>query len=287
MKTCGHLCDAIAMYASTLQARGDAEEAKVAILDLLALNPKYEPDKKRFSQDFLSLKLQVQSSRNASLRGNVVVKSRPAGARVFLNGEFHGYTPLTLQTVPIGKNLVRLERPGFTRAGAIVEITPEDQELDRDLVATNGYKAWDALMDRLATEAMKDKGGSACTSTANALKLDRALVGVIKEVEAGGNLELTLVYMDLKKQERLSAKRTTFQGDEYGQLKGEISRMVNACINTAEGGTEHQSSSSDPLENRHGMDDWNAEDKGGRTTNRNKKAKGGDPLDSQSGMEDW
>src|SRR5256885_692176 len=34
MKGCGHLCDAVAMYAQTLQQRGDSEEAKITLVDL-------------------------------------------------------------------------------------------------------------------------------------------------------------------------------------------------------------------------------------------------------------
>lgn len=287
LKTCGHLCDAVAMYAAVLQARGDVEEAKIAILDLVALNPKYEGDKKRFPQDFLALKSQVQASRNAMLRGNVAVKSKPAGARVFLNGEFAGYTPMTLQTLPVGKNLVRVDRPGFKHVGAVVDVTPEDQDLSFDLTATGAYKAYDALMDRIATESLKDKPGSALQTVGNSMRLDRAVVGVLKEIESGGNLELTLLYMDLKKEARLSVKRATFQGDEYGQLKGEIGRMVNSLLNSSEGGSERVVRSSDPLDNRHGMEDWNAEDKGGKTTARDKKKKSGDPLDGMNGTEDW
>jgi hypothetical protein len=287
MKGCGSLCDAVAMYAAVLQARGDVEEAKIALLDLLALNPTFELDRKRYPQNFLSLKAQVATGRNAQLRGNISIKTKPSGARVYLNGEFQGYSPLTLQTLPIGKQLVRIERPGFRKVGMLVEVTPEDQEFTQELTATTGYKAYDGLMDRLAGEALKDKGGSTMSSIANSLKLDRAVIGVLRESENGGTTEMTMTYFDLKTGKRLALKRASFQGDEFGQLKGEIGRMVNHLVNTAEGGTEKVSRSSDPLDNRHGMEDWSSEDRGGRNTRRDRKSKGGDPLDSASGTEDW
>lgn len=286
MKTCGNLCEAVAMFASVLQARGDVEEAKIAILDLLALAPTYELDRKRYPQNFLALKAQVATSRNAQIRGNVTVKTKPAGARVYLNGEFQGYTPHTMQTLPIGKQLVRIDRPGFKQVGVMVEVTPEDQDLTQELVATSGYKAFDGLMDRLAGEALRDKGGATMTSVANSLKLDRAVIGVLKDLD--GQSELTMGYFDLKSGKRLSIKRATFQGEEYGQLKGEIGRMVNHLLNSGEGGAERRVSSSDPLDNRHGMEDWSSEDKGGKNTSRDKKKKSGnDPLDGMSGTEDW
>ncbi len=287
MKACGNLCDAVAMYAASLQARGDVEEAKIALLDLLALNPTYELDRKRYAQNFLSLKALVSTSRNAQLRGNVTLKTKPAGARVYLNGELQGYSPLTLQTLPIGKQLVRIERPGFKALGLAVEITPEDQEFTQELTATAGYKAFDSLMDRLAGEALKDKGGSTMSSVGSSLKLDRAVIGVLRESEGGGGTELTMTLFDLKSGKRMALKRASFQGDEFGQLKGEIGRMVNHLVNTSEVGNEKVTRSADPLDNRHGTEDWQAEDRGGRNTSRDKKKKGGDPLDSASGTEDW
>ncbi|MEW5741828.1 MAG: PEGA domain-containing protein [Myxococcota bacterium] len=286
MKSCGSLCDAVAMYAASLQARGEAEEAKIAILDLLALGPSHELDRKRYPQNFLSLKAQVATGRNAQLRGNFTVKSKPAGARVYLNGEFQGYTPFTLQTLPVGKHLVRVERPGFRQFGAMIEVTPEDQELNHELIATSGYQAYDGLMDRLAGEAMKDKGGSTMSSVATSLKLDRAIVGVVRELEAGGQSELILGYFDLKTGKRLAVKKATFQGDEYGQLKGEVGRMVTHLINTGDsGGGEKVSRSGDPLDGHHGTEDWSGEDKGGKNTKKKKSAN--DPLDGVSGTEDW
>ncbi|PZR07895.1 MAG: PEGA domain-containing protein [Archangium gephyra] len=285
MKTCGNLCETVAMYAAVLQARGDVEEAKIAILDLIALAPTYELDRKRYPQNFLALKAQVATSRNAQLRGGIVVKTRPSGARVFINGELQGYSPVTVSTLPIGKHLVRIERPGFKQLGSMVEITPEDQEITQELTATSGYKAYDGLMDRLAGEALKDKGGSTMTSVANSLKLDRAVIGVLRDLESG-TTELTMSYYDLKSGKRIAMKRASFQGDEFGQLRGEVGRMVNHLVNAA----DQESSgikSSDPLENKGGMEDWSGDDRGGKNSKRDKKSSGGDPLDRTSGTEDW
>lgn len=283
MKGCGNLCDAVAMYAAALQARGELEEAKIAVLDLLALSPSFELDRKRFPQSFLALKAQVATGRNAQLRGNFTVKTKPAGARVYLDGEFQGYAPYTLQTLPVGKHLVRVERPGFRQFGAMIEVTPEDQDLVQELVATTGYKAYDGLMDRLAGEALKEKGGAAMTSISNSLGLDRAIFGVLRDLD--GQSELTMAYFDLKSGKRLALKKATFQGDEYGQLKGEIGRMVTHLVNTGDGGGEKVSRTGDPLDSHAGTEDWNAEDRGGKSTK--KKKSNSDPLDGVSGTEDW
>ncbi len=284
--TCGHFCETIAMYAAVMQARGEAEEAKLMLIDLISLQPNFELDKKRFTQDFIALRQQVSTSRNAHLRGNVVVKSKPLGARVFLNNELKGYTPLTLQTIPIGKALIRLERPGFKKVGVLADVTPEDQEVSPELVANGAYKTFDSLIDKLAGEAAKDKAGPTMGNVAKTMNLDRALFGVLKHLDEGGQSELTLSYFDLKTSKRLSSKRATFQGDEFGQLKGEISRLVSAVINGAEN-TEKVSRSGDPLDRKAGTEDWSGEDKGGRSQSKQKQKKSRDPLDGVSGTEDW
>ena len=286
MKNCGHLCDSLAMYAAALQARGDIEEAKIATLDLIALSPTFELDRKKYPQDYIALRAQVATSRNAQLRGNILVKTRPAGARVYLDGELQGsHTPSSLQTLAIGKHLLRVERPGFKKYGTIVEVTPEDTEVATDLSPTPGYKAYDGLLDKLAGEAKNDKGGSTMSSIGKTLDLDRGVVVVLKEVNDNGGLEMNTSLFDLRSGKRLAVKRTNFQGDEYGQLKSEVGRTVNLVMSAAEGGTEKRSSSSDPLDNRHGTDDWGESDRGG--SRASKSTKGGDPLNSKSGMEDW
>lgn len=290
MSACGHLCDTVAMYAAALNARGEIEEAKIAILDLLALAPTFELDRKRYPQEFVSLRAQVATARNAQLRGNVEVLTRPAGARIYLDGEFKGYTPMNLQTLPIGKHMLRLERPGFKQWGTLVEVSPEDSEVKQDLSPTPGYKAYDALLDGLAGELLKDRGGATIKTVGKTLGLDRAVVAVLKEVQESGAIEMNIGLFDLKEGRRLAGKRANFQGDEYGQLKSEIARAVTHLVNTgmlASTDAIKGKVRGDPLDYKSGMEEWSGDDTGGKRTRKEKKDKGGDPLDKQSGTEDW
>jgi len=42
----------------------------------------------------------------------------------------------------------------------------------------------------------------------------------------------------------------------------------------------------EPLDNSHGMDEWNGEDRGGKRRGQEKKAKKDEPLDGVNGTED-
>ena len=288
MKSCGNLCDAMALYAGVLHARGDTEEAKLQLLDFISLAPQGKDlDKKIFPADFVELKRLVGESRNAQLRGNVTVKTKPEGARVYVNSEFVGYSPMTVPTLPIGKALIRFERPGFVQTAILADVTPEDSEVTTQLTATQAYAAYDNVADKLANEAVKDKGGAAMTRVSSSLGIDRAVVAVIKGTEDGEATNITLAYCDLKSGKRYSVRKVAVQGDEYGQLKGEVGRLVNALINTAEGPSERVSRSSDPLDHKEGYEDWKNEDRGGRDGLREKKSKGTDPLDGVDGTSGW
>ncbi|MBJ6763145.1 PEGA domain-containing protein [Myxococcaceae bacterium JPH2] len=287
MRSCSPLCDSLALYGAILQLRGDVEEAKLAIIDLIALSPTFELNPKRFSRDFITLRVQVATSRTSQLRGSANIKSRPAGARVYVDGEPQGYTPLTISAMTVGKHLVRIERPGFRQHGEVMEVTPDDVEVMANLSPTPAYKAYDAQLDRVAGDVGRTNvpNSTAVMNLGKSLKLDRALLGTVRAV-GDGTSELTVSLFDTASGKRLGSRRMVLQGDEFGQLKSEMERVVNQMVNTVEGG-EKVVRSSDPLEGRAGTEDWGAEDRGGRTRQSEKKRSGKDPLDGVSGTEEW
>lgn len=283
MKDCGQYCHTLVMYAAVLQKRGDSEEAKLALLDLLALAPTYEIDVKRMGKDIVSLRSQVATSRSAQFRGSATIKTRPAGARVYVDGEFKGFSPVTVSTLPVGKHLLRVERPGFKRYGAFIDVTPDDVEVTAELLPTSNWKAWDGQMDKVAADAARGSG-PAITQVGKTLALDRALIGTVKEVSENGATEVNLGVFDLRSGKRLANRKVVYQGDEFGQLKSEVARLVTSLLNSIDAPKQAQTSS-DPLDSKSGMDEWSGEDRGGKTAKKSKGA--GDPLDSVNGMEDW
>ena len=286
LKECGNFCDALVMYAVLLNKKGEVEEAKLALLDLMALEPTKELDARKYGSDIVNLRAQVAQSRSAAFRGSAIIRSRPSGARVYVDGEFQGFTPVTLSTLPVGKHLLRVERPGFKRHGQLIEVTPDEIEVQADLSPTPAWKSWDGQMDKVAQDAARGTG-AALTQAGKNFGLDRAIIGTLKEVGETGATEVTVGYFDLRTGKRISHRRAVYQGDEYGQLQSEVARLVNYLMNhtAARAQQETKSSANDPLDRTSGMEDWTAEDRGGKTTG--KKGTKGDPLNEVSGMEDW
>lgn len=285
MKSCVELCEATALYAAVLYQRGDADEAKLNLIDLMALSPTFELNPKRYGKDFIALRATVATSRSSVLRGSATVKSRPAGARVYVDGEFQGYTPMTVGPMQVGKHLLRLDRPGFRQHGELVEITPDDVEVSAELSPTNAYKKYDAQLDKVSAEIIKTETSPSSVAMGKALSIDRGLLGTVKDLGPNGT-ELVVGFFDLQSGKKLANRRLVLQGDEYGQAKSEMSRLVNYLVNNGLGGGEKKVKASDPLENRHGMEEWNSDDQGGRRQVTEKKSKG-DPLDTVNGTEDW
>jgi hypothetical protein len=59
--------------------------------------------------------------------GTLVVDSRPAGARVFLDGRAVGSTPLSMREVRAGEHAVRLEHDGYRRWSGSVRVVAAEQ----------------------------------------------------------------------------------------------------------------------------------------------------------------
>lgn len=60
----------------------------------------------------------------AATTGSLVVDSRPAGARVFVDGAEAGRTPLTLPSVAAGEHAVRIELPGYLNVSTTTRVEP-------------------------------------------------------------------------------------------------------------------------------------------------------------------
>ncbi len=63
----------------------------------------------------------------AAYRGSLAFRSAPQGARVFLNGQFVGSTPLVLEDLPVGSRAVRIEADGYQRWSASTQVVANQQ----------------------------------------------------------------------------------------------------------------------------------------------------------------
>lgn len=291
MERCVQACDALAMLAACYFYRGDIEEARNTLLHLTSLEPSLELPPKRYRRDFITLRTIVATGKDAITKGTIIIKSRPSGARVYIDGEQVGHTPLTHPTSTVGRHLVRLERPGFVVSGQVVEVLQEETEVTVDLTPTDDFRAFDSLATKIAAEVNKSGsgGGGAVAQLGKRFGLDRAVVAVARQTEDTETTTLQMALFDMRSARKLATRKLSFQGDEFGMLKSEIGKAVTAMVNSLDAPQE-ATSSSDPLDRKAGIEDWTADDRGGkagRAEKRKQKKGPGDPLEEKSGMEDW
>jgi serine/threonine protein kinase len=72
----------------------------------------------------------------ATASGNLLVRSTPPGAAVFVDGTRRGATPLTLQQVALGTRRVRLQRDGYTTEERQVTLTEDRPSRSLDIRLT-------------------------------------------------------------------------------------------------------------------------------------------------------
>jgi len=73
--------------------------------------------------------------------GNLLIRSTPAGATVFVDDRRRGVTPLTLQKVDLGTRQVRIERDGFEAEARQVTLTPSRPSRSIDVRLTRAAAA--------------------------------------------------------------------------------------------------------------------------------------------------
>lgn len=69
----------------------------------------------------------VIAGAGAGTSGTVFVESRPAGARVLIEGEFAGHTPIVVTDLPAGRREVRIEQDGYAPWVTVVEVPAFDR----------------------------------------------------------------------------------------------------------------------------------------------------------------
>ena len=77
----------------------------------------------------------------AAAVGNLLVRTTPDGATVFIDGDRRGVTPLTVQKLPLGTRRVRVQRDGFTTEERQVALTRSRPSRSLDLRLTRTESA--------------------------------------------------------------------------------------------------------------------------------------------------
>ena len=265
MDRCGEICDTLIHLAGVEFLKGEEKAAREAIADVLAMDSSFKFDGAAFDKSFMLIyrELQERMMREGRL-GMLTVESTPPGARVFIDGEEKGFSPMSVDRLPVGKHILRVERAGYLTYGVMVDISETGTSSVRPrLQPTDEYSSIADNIEALSRDVDRKRGSRALSRVGAKLQVERALLGTIRT--EGGRVRLNLVLADFTEQAILASATRTFQEDEYGEIGKEVQRIGTRVINAANyaaHNNEIKADSADPLDHRTGMEDWGEEDRG-------------------------
>lgn len=265
MDRCGEICDTIIHLAGIEFLKGEEAAARTAISDVLAMDAGFKFDGATFDKSFMLIyrELKMKMETNGRL-GILTVESTPPGARVYIDGTERGFSPLSLDSIPVGKHFVRIERAGYINYGAFIDVADTGATAVRPrLQPTEEFSEIADNVESLSKDIERRRGSRALSRIGAKLEVDRALLGTIRT--EGNKVRLNLVIADFTEQAILSSASRTFQEDEHGEIAREVQRLGTKVINAANYAShnnEIKADSSDPLDHRTGMEDWGEEDRG-------------------------
>jgi hypothetical protein len=107
----------------TLLSKQDATAAAASAREALALFPDLAADPVYFPPGVN----QVYDDLRAEMFGGLNVATKPDSCRIFLDDEFVGFSPLTLEYVPVGDYVLNVTRPGYSDESTPIRIQPAYQ----------------------------------------------------------------------------------------------------------------------------------------------------------------
>lgn len=207
------LLEAWAMKAAGHATGGENAPAKKDIEAVIGLNARTEFSPTYFPPDLIKF-AEVQRKQAANARGELLVRTEPAGARVWVDGVFRGVSPVTIAGLTNVKHHVTATLGGY--ALAQTQATPGEEVVS--LASAELGPGW----KKAVTDLKKDPEGatrdSATQALAKAASLDQVLLVVAKKSVAGEKLDLIGLRLEARDQHNLAFKQETVGASDADAL---------------------------------------------------------------------
>jgi len=225
----GELKTALAYLGAALTLRGSADEGVSTFFELLTLDPSYAPA--GFPPVVNQVFDRALDRLSSSATGSVEIYSTPPYAAVFLDGEFRGVTPLTVDQLTAGTHYLRLEKDGYIVFGGPLEIAPKQritsQTRLRDI--KRGAELRD-LLSRAVPEVAGSGMGGHLRSLARLLIAETLIVVAVSQ--SGPDASLTASVFDGTAAMRLGTERAVLSvqsADFQPQVEAMVGRLLAAA----------------------------------------------------------
>jgi len=216
------LLEAWAMKAAGHATGGENAPAKKDIEAVIGLNAKAEFSPTYFPPDLIKF-AEVQRKQAANARGELLVRTEPAGARVWVDGVFRGISPVTVAGLTNVKHHVTATLGGY--ALAQTQATPGEEVVS--LASAELGPGW----KKAITDIKKDPEGAtrdtAIQALAKAAFLDQVILVVAKKSVAGEKLDLIGLRLEARDQHNLAFKQETVGASDAEALAAFFDALAN------------------------------------------------------------
>ena len=143
-------------------------QAKRAIKLSLFAYPNQTKSEYSYSKEFENFILSAQREIMDSPKGMMEVETSPEGAEVYVDFEFKGYSPVTVQNLVVGEHIVTFMADGYEPLSQLVDITggPAEYAMGELIELDNAgavQKASDELGAAIGTQSVGPKAGQYAT----------------------------------------------------------------------------------------------------------------------------
>lgn len=207
------LLEAWTMKAAGHATGGENGPAKKDIESVVALSPRAEFSPTYFAPDLIKF-AEAQRKFAANAKGELLVRTEPPGARVWVDGAYRGVSPVTVAGLTGTRHFIAAAEGGY----ALGQSQAEPGEEVLSLAAAEIGPGW----KRATTDIKKDPEGPTRDTAAQALgkaaQLDQVLLVVSKKSLAGEKLDLIGIRLEVRDGHNLSYRTGTVSPGDPEQL---------------------------------------------------------------------
>ncbi|MCC6332734.1 MAG: PEGA domain-containing protein [Myxococcales bacterium] len=189
----GALLDAWLLKAAAHATGGENGPAKKDIEAIVPLDPKAEFSSSFFSPDLIKF-AEAQRKLAENAKGEITVRTEPPGARVWVDGQYRGTSPVLVAGLSAGRHLVAATAQGF--ALTQVELPPGEH-----LVKLEPAEMAPALKQASARVTADPEGpgrDAAVRDLGRAMKVEQVLLVVARKSPAGELLEVIALRLETR-----------------------------------------------------------------------------------------
>lgn len=218
--------------AATAHLAGDEKTAGEAFAAVARLDPqqKLQP---RLVDESAEQPLQgARADAEAAANGVVEVETRPAGARVLVDGEAHGIAPARLEVLA-GKHVVRVERPGYFPHAELVDVAPgakKSATVTATLASTPIAANLNQVIAGAADEVSRGQTGKNTTELAEKFALERVVIGSVSTHDR--RISVLVAVVDARKQKLVgkSSLLLIADGTDSDQVENETQAATRRLV---------------------------------------------------------